>query len=110
MDAGNGPHWYEGPHHLTQDLKYICQNRDNDLISRVPQKWGTFMIVPQVPQTGDKWGTKKRAHMFFEYILYYSTDELQNDFEQSKNFHGLRNGLKMTLKPKNNDIFLKQKL
>ena len=51
------PHRYEGPHHSTQDLKYICQNRDNDLILRVPQKWGTFMFVPQVPQMGYKLGT-----------------------------------------------------
>ena len=26
------PHRYEGPHHSTQDLKCICQIRDNDLI------------------------------------------------------------------------------
>ena len=34
-------------------------------LSQVPQKWGTFMLVPQVPQMRYKWGTKKQPHMFF---------------------------------------------
>ena len=60
-----------------QDLKYICQIRDNDLIyitqlSQVPQKCGTFMLVPQVPQMWYKCGTKKRPHTFFGYFLYYA--------------------------------------
>ena len=54
-----------------QDLKYICQIRDNDLIyitqlSQVPQKCGTFMLVPQVPQMWYKCGTKKRPHTFLD--------------------------------------------
>ena len=32
----------------------------------VPQKWGTFMFVPQVPQMGYKWGTQKGPHTFLE--------------------------------------------
>ena len=63
----------EGPNHSTQDLKCICQIRDNDLIystqlSQVPQKCGTFMLVPQVPQMWYKCGTKKGPPTFFGYF------------------------------------------
>ena len=38
----------------------------------VPQKWGTFMFVPQVPQMGYKWGTQKGPHTFFRRFGYYA--------------------------------------
>ena len=34
----------------------------------VPQKWGTFKFVPQVPQMGYKWGTQKGPHTFFRFV------------------------------------------
>ena len=38
----------------------------------VPQKCGTFMFVPHVPQMWYKCGTQKRAHTFFGYFEYYA--------------------------------------
>ena len=64
------PHRYEGPHHSTQDLKCICQIRDNDLIydqlSWVPQKWGAYMLVPPSDPNGVLVGQQKWAsHIVF---------------------------------------------
>ena len=38
----------------------------------VPQKWGTFMFVPHVPQMWYKCGTQKGASQVFVYIGYYA--------------------------------------
>ena len=52
------PHRYEGLQHSTQDLEYICQNRDNVLIDITdcpghPKSGVLLCLYPKYP----KWGT-----------------------------------------------------
>ena len=49
----------------------------------MPQKCGTFILVPHVPQMWHKCGTQKRAHTFFLIKFLLNIVQSRSDLEDS---------------------------
>ena len=107
--------WYKcgtkkRPHTFFGYFLYYAPNLTFDDLGPPGPKGMQFYVCASSASNEAQVRHGKVASHIFEYIQYYSTDELQNGFGQSKSFHKLQNGLKMTIKTKNNYRFLKHKL